>query len=238
MAVLATALPKKNINDLHIELGHPSETITHDTAKALGIQVIVIFKPCKDCALGKAKQYTVSKKAVTHSKILRERHFFHISYPLTPTFVDKWHWLLIVENSSSYIWSFFLKEKSDLVDAMVGLIQSFKNKYNFQVRFLHFSNAGENQAFEWTCKQEGLGVNFKYTAPSIPQWNGCIEWKFATLFNRVHTMLNSGNFTAYLKNGLWAKAAYTNMLLENNIVTSNRNLSQFQQFLGREKEVS
>ena len=30
---------KKNINNVHVELGHPSETITHATAKALGIQV-------------------------------------------------------------------------------------------------------------------------------------------------------------------------------------------------------
>ena len=45
-AVSATALPKQNINDLQIELGHPSETMTQATAKALGIQVTDTFKPC------------------------------------------------------------------------------------------------------------------------------------------------------------------------------------------------
>ena len=58
------ALSKKIINDLHIELGHPSETITCITTKVLGIQVTSPFKPCEDCALGKAKQQAVSKKAV------------------------------------------------------------------------------------------------------------------------------------------------------------------------------
>ena len=61
-AVSAAALPKRNINDLHIELGHPSQTITHITTKALGIQVTSTL--CEDCALGKAKQQAVSKKAV------------------------------------------------------------------------------------------------------------------------------------------------------------------------------
>ena len=30
-AVSATALPKKNVNNLHVELGHPSEAITQST---------------------------------------------------------------------------------------------------------------------------------------------------------------------------------------------------------------
>ena len=36
-AVSSTALTKKNINNLHIELGHPSKTITHSTTKAFSI---------------------------------------------------------------------------------------------------------------------------------------------------------------------------------------------------------
>ena len=55
-AVSATALPKKSINNLHVELGHPSKTITHSTTKALGIRVTGMFKPCEGCVLGKAKQ--------------------------------------------------------------------------------------------------------------------------------------------------------------------------------------
>ena len=38
-AVPVFALPKKNVDNLHVELGHPSETITQATTKALGIQV-------------------------------------------------------------------------------------------------------------------------------------------------------------------------------------------------------
>ena len=36
-AASVSTLPKRNINNLHIELGHPSETITQAAAKALGI---------------------------------------------------------------------------------------------------------------------------------------------------------------------------------------------------------
>ena len=58
--VSATTLLKKNVNDQHVELVHPSKTITHAMAKDLGIQVTGTFKSCEDCALGKAKQCAVN----------------------------------------------------------------------------------------------------------------------------------------------------------------------------------
>ena len=129
-AVSVTALPKKNINNLHIELGHPSKTITHITAKALGFQVTGPFKPCEDCALGKAKHQSVSKNAVPRSKILGERLFFNISSPSTPTFGRERHWLLVMDDYSNYSWSFFLKKKFDLAETMLGLVNNQKIKFN------------------------------------------------------------------------------------------------------------
>ena len=202
------------MNNLHIELRHPSVTITHAVAQAYGIQVTGTFKPCEDCALCKAKQCAASKKAVPCSK---HWFFFYVSSPSTPTFGGK---LLIIDDSHDFICSFFLKEKSNLADTMVGLIKNLKNKHNLQVQYFCCDNAEENIAFERACKQEGLGNDFEYAAPGMQQQNGCIEWKIATLFNQVHAMLNCGKFTAYLCNGLWAKAA---------------NQSPFQQVLGKGK---
>ena len=129
-AVSATALPKGNINDLHVELGHPSETITHATAKALGIQVTSTFKPCEDFALGKAKQQALSKKAVPWLEILGERLFFDINSLSTPTFGEKHHWLLVIDDCSNNSWSFFLKENSKLAETMLGLVNNLKTKFD------------------------------------------------------------------------------------------------------------
>ena len=124
----STAVPcKKNVNDLHIELSHPSKSITHTTAKAMGIQVTGIFKPYEDYAMGKAKQQGISKKAVAQSKILGKRLFIDVSSPSTPSFGDKNHWLLVVDDSSNYIWSFFSKEKFNFAKTMLGLITNLKN---------------------------------------------------------------------------------------------------------------
>ena len=119
---------------------------------------------------------------------------------------------------------------------MWALINNLKTKYNLHVQHLCCDNAGENQAFKQTCKKEGLGIDFKYTAPGTPQQNGCIECKFATVFNRVFTMLNGGKFTAYLQSSLLAEAVNTVMILENNLITPIRTLSPFQQFFGKGKQ--
>ena len=43
-AVSATTLPKRTVNNLHVDLDHPSETITQATTKALSIQVTSTIK--------------------------------------------------------------------------------------------------------------------------------------------------------------------------------------------------
>ena len=98
------------------------------------------------------------------------------------------HWLLIIENSSNFTWSFFLKEKSNLADVIIGLIKNLNNKYNLQ------DNKEESVAFDKACKQEGLGVVFEQTAPGTSQQNGHIERKFTTIFNWVCAMLNNGKY--------------------------------------------
>ena len=82
--------------------------------------------------------------------------FLWYKLSLNSTFGDKKHWLLVVEDSSDYVWSFFLKEKPDLADTMLGLVKNLKTKYNLQVQYLCCDNAYENVVFEEAYKQERL----------------------------------------------------------------------------------
>ena len=101
---------------------------------------------------------------------------------------------------------------------------------------MHCDNPGEDVALKKTFKQDGMGMEIKFTAPDTPQQKGQVEQEFATLFNLLCAMLNGGKFTTFLKNGLSPKAANTTMLLKNNLITPNRNVRAFQQFLeGKEK---
>ena len=96
-----------------------------------------------------------------------------------------------------------------------------------QVQHLWYDNTGENVAFKKAYNQEGLGVEFEYTASVMQQEKGQVKWKFATIFNTVHAILHIGKFNTYLRTGLWTEVVNTAMLLKNNLVTLNIDISPF-----------
>ncbi len=69
----------KNVNDLHRELGHPSEKNTRATGASMGIKVVGKFEPCEACILGKAKQRNVNKTAVECSMVPGKHLYLGIS---------------------------------------------------------------------------------------------------------------------------------------------------------------
>ena len=74
------------------------------------------------------------------------------------TFGGKKYWLLVIDDSSNYSWSFFLKEKYNLGDIMIGLIKNLKNKYNIQIQYLCCNNAGKMLPSRKHTNRKGWGV--------------------------------------------------------------------------------
>ena len=60
----------------------------------------------------------------------------------------KRQWHLVVEDSTDYEWSYFLKEKSQLKDVVMLLSKDSKVMYDVNVRYVHYNNASENEAFK------------------------------------------------------------------------------------------
>ena len=116
-------LKRKDNNNLHTEQGHPLEDLTWATGKAIGLQLTGTFKPTKACILGKAQKAQVSKIAVQCLIVNGGRLFINESSPFTADNDSKKHWLLVVEDSTNYAWSHFLKEKSELKDVIISLLR-------------------------------------------------------------------------------------------------------------------
>ena len=79
-------------------------------------------------------------------------------------------------------WSYFIKSKSEVAGKVVAVIKALRAKDATMGKYIRCDNAGENKTCEEKCKEEGLDVIFKYTAPSTPQQNGKVERSFATLY--------------------------------------------------------
>ncbi len=116
---------------------------------------------------------------------------------------------------------------------MIRLIKELKIEHDIVVHKIQCNNSGENVAFKNKAKEGGLGLNFEFTACQMPQQNGRVERKYATLFGRVRVMLNSAGLSGSNKSfchGLWAECANTATKLANVMAPSNKSLPHFQFF--------
>ena len=97
--------------------------------------------------LGKIKKAALTKLPVERSKIKGKRLFIDFSSPSTVNMGSKKHWMLVLQDSTNHTWSYFLKQKSELVDMMIVLLKDLK-----------MDNTGEIESFERWCKQEEMGI--------------------------------------------------------------------------------
>lgn len=222
-----------HVNDLHEQLSHPDEATTRQTGRAMGLNVTGSFKPCEACLVGKAKKTRISKDPNKNDYLPGEHISIDISSPKTRSRTGKKHWLLAVDTCTDASWSWFLKKKDEQYDILLGFIKDLRAKHGKQVKFIRCDNSGENRKLEELCKNEGLGITFEYTAPGTPQQNGKVERKFATLYGRVRAMKIASGLPKNLSDGFWAEAANTATVLDNILLTSNRDSSPFQQFFGK-----
>jgi hypothetical protein len=109
------------------------------------------------------------------------------------------------------------------VEELIAHIKELKSKYGKVVKYIHCDNARENILLEEWCKKEGLGIQFKYTSPNSPQFNGKIERKVASI-----------KLDKTLHNLMWAKCANTSTEQENVYVTKNKTISAEEQFYNKE----
>ena len=215
LAITALERGKKfNVMKFHEVLGHPSEQTTRRTAEYYGIELTGQFGVCENCGRAKSRQKNTSKDTVVRSKVAGERLFIDISSVKGVSIGGSKYWLAIVDDFTDMTWSMFLKQKSEQVNRIIDFIRDLKVKLNLSVKYIRCDNAGENKSLEKRCLREGFGVQFEYTAPDTPQYNGRVERKFATLYSRVRVILNRSMVPSGLRQKLWAEAAQLATLQE------------------------
>ena len=216
--------------------------VTRSTAAANNIKLITpksTDQPqhsCYSCALGKAHQKNVPKQRIARSTKIGERFFMDISSPRQKSKGGAHHWLLLIDDASDMCFSFFLATKDLQTSVLIPFFKDLIHTYKITPMVIRCDNAGENIVFQNTCKSEGLGIRFEFTAPGTPQQNGRVERKFQTLYGRVRAMLIGSQIEQPLRNSLWSEAANTATDLDNNLVKTSTGISAFQQFFGKGKK--
>lgn len=225
-----------DVNEFHKLLGHPSESKMRFIAKYYGVKLTGKFEVCTHCAQAKARQANIPKEVPEEDKteVPGERLHMDISSIKARSFGGAKYWLLIIDEATGFAFSYFLKRKNETAQIVVNLIKHLHTKGK-TTKYIRCDNAGENLATERLCNQQGLGIDFEYTAPNSPQQNGRVERRFATLYGRVRSMLNAAQLNQEFRKGLWAECARTATYLDNQDCENSENKRpRFTEFYGRD----
>ena len=220
-------------DQVHEILGHPHNAVVKATAKKMGIQLKGPEHTCSNCAICKAKKTSIPKFNPNKAMNIGERVMIDISSTHSESYGNNKFWLMALDEFSGYIWSFFLKKKSDVATVIQQWIWNIQKQTKIQIRKIRCDNAGENYALKRKLElSKGINIYFEFTAPHTPQQNGTIERLFATLYGKTRSVLNGAMLSQDLRTGLWAHAADMCSKLENIIVTDPLKLTSSELFHG------
>ena len=163
----------------------------------------------------------------------RTHHPWHIFFRKKGV-SGKRHWLLFLDEHSDMCWSRFPKQKSDLQKIALAFIKELEQEEGTAVASIRLDNSGENRTLKASCKQEGVGIKFEFTAPNTPEQNRRIERKFATLYGRMRVMMNA--IPKQGTNTLWTKATETATDLDNLIIRQCETQNSYQKIYGDKRK--
>jgi transposase InsO family protein len=125
--------------------------------------------------------------------------------------------LVLVDDCLRYIWAYFLKKKSDVLDTFKIWLQQVEQSHERKLKTLRSDNGGEFCSNEFNSYLAHLGIDHQTTAPYTLQQNGVAERANRTLVERTVALLHSERLPV----GLWANIMETVVYLKNRSPSSS-----------------
>jgi hypothetical protein len=117
---IATTSQTLDINTVHKKVGHPNSQVLAATAAKYGFKTNNTLAVCSNCADAKAKQKNLNKTNSHPSTKLGGRININIFSVLHSSYGGANFWLLLHNDFTNYLWSYFLKATSNLPETMVN----------------------------------------------------------------------------------------------------------------------
>jgi len=136
-----------DFNSLHQILNHCGEDNLCLTAKAHGIQLTGVLKPCFACTIANARKKNVAKVTKVMAQEIGECLYINISSVDWKAHDGACYWVLVVDDKSNKSWSFFVGHKDQQVDPVFELLLLF-HKNKTPVKYIQVDNAGEKKLLQ------------------------------------------------------------------------------------------
>ena len=127
------------------------------------------------------------------------------------------YWSVWIDYATNFVWSIFLKNKSDLIEKGLTFIEERPEELNKEyMLIMRCDNAQENISLKNKVKINKIkNVKFEFTSPGTPQQNGKVERMIATLWSKMRAVNHQGMGDSKLRHRIYANILDTLTNLQN-----------------------
>lgn len=235
------ARAERSLEEWHRTLGHPDiNEIKNLASKGCAKDFKIVEQTgsdrCGGCASGKAHHASHPESDRERSTVALHRVHTDLVGPIeTPTINGARYFMLLRDEYSGFMYVYFMKAKSEVVDKLRSFIHEASVTAQCQVQILRSDNGSEfkNESVKLLCDTEGVIQEF--SAPYTPQQNGEIERANRTILETARTILHGSGLPLFL----WGEAVATAVYLRNRLTNKrNRDKTPFELFHGKAPQFS
>ena len=189
--IIATITPI-SLNLWHRRLGHAGaqaiRTLASSDSAASEFNVMDEVVECDVCKQAKA-QHKPFNDAENRASEALERVHIDLAGPLTTSTNGFRYYLIVVDDASRHVETYFLREKSAALTAFEHYVTFWQKNKQKKVKILRSDNGGEftSNDFNEFCLQNG--IRREKTIPYTPQQNGVAERTIRTINTYARAMM-------------------------------------------------
>ncbi len=195
---------------------------------------------CEPCTLGKMTEF---KSRVPDEKAKMPLELVHsdLAGPVDPVSIDGYRYTLsFTDDYSGLIMIYFLKQKSDTVEATKKFLADVSPfgkvkcvRSDLTVKRLRSDNGGEFISKEFEALLVSHGIRHEKSAPNSPHQNGTAERGWRSLFEMGRCLLIEAKLPKYL----WTYAVLTASYIRNRCYNARLNKTPYEAFTGMKPSV-
>ncbi|KAD3640040.1 hypothetical protein E3N88_29263 [Mikania micrantha] len=203
----------------HVNIKNMNQLVKHGLVRGLPLKDFSCDENCTACLKG--KQHKVSFPPIGDSKSTGCLNMLHMDLfgPVQiMSMAKKKYCLVIVDDYSRFVWTFFLHSKGEVAKAIMNFVLYVEKQYSIPVKCVRSDNGTEFRNHILDEFYLSKGIQRQYSIPRTPEQNGVVERKNRTLIEAARTMLADSG----LPLTFWAEAVNTACYVQNRVLVNQR----------------
>ncbi|KAD6118823.1 hypothetical protein E3N88_10094 [Mikania micrantha] len=203
----------------HVNIKNMNQLVKHGLVRGLPLKDFSCDENCTACLKG--KQHKVSFPPIGDSKSTGCLQLLHMDLfgPVQiMSMAKKKYCLVIVDDYSKFVWTFFLHSKGEVAKAIINFVLYAEKQYSIPIKCVRSDNGTEFRNHILDEFYMSKGIQRQYSIPRTPEQNGVVERKNRTLIEAARTMLADSGLPLIF----WAEAVNTACYVQNRVLVNQR----------------